>query len=146
MPLPPISPHVLFASEPGDEFDSLQKALWVNGCEVVPVGLGEALWLWPMSGYDLVLIKAKEDPETGIELCCHIKRECPAQRVALLLGDRAGILPHHFEADAVVSGTPSSTEFIAVLRLLLAPEPSAGVTRKAVQRSGGRRPVPEAAP
>jgi len=129
--------RVLFVSGRGD--DDLQRQLWGNCDEVVTAGLGEAMWLWPLSGFDLVLIEARGQPETGIELCRRIKSDCRTQRVALLLGDRSGMLPHRFEADAVVSGAPSPKQLLAVFRLLLAqrPFPAPGEVRKRPVRESG---------
>jgi len=79
------------------------------------------LRLWPLVGFDLVLIDAREQPQIGIELCRHIKSSCSTQRVALLLGDRTGTMPHHLEADIVWSGAPTAMQLLAAVRQLLAP-------------------------
>ncbi len=99
----------------------LRQELLNSGYQVEAAGVGEALWLWPLPGYDLVLIDATEHPETGVELCRHIKHSSPAQRVALLLGDRTGTVPHRLEADAVWSGVPTPGQLLGAVHLLLAP-------------------------
>ncbi len=116
----------------------LRQELLDGGYQVETTGVGEALWLWPLPGYDLVLIDATERPETGVELCRHIKYSSPAQRVALLLGDRTGTVPHHLEADAVWSGAPTPTQLLGAVHLLLAPSlvwAPGDVLKKPAQRS-----------
>lgn len=55
----------------------------------------------------------------GIDLCRHIKHSRPNQQVALVLGDRAGIVSRRFDADAVFAGDPTVTQLVAALRLLV---------------------------
>ncbi len=112
---PPLG-RVLFASPPGDGCEAVQKQLWTHSCDVVTAGLGEALWLWHLSAYDLVLIRAV--PETGIELCRQIKADDPTQRVILLLDDNDDPRPYHSEADAVLCGEPSKTKLLAILAMV----------------------------
>ncbi len=102
------------------EREELSALLLSVGYRVDATGLGEARWLWPMLGYDVVLIEASERSEAGIELCQDIKNCTARQRVVLLLGNRTGMLPRRFAADAVLSGPPTNTHVIAALHLLLA--------------------------
>ncbi len=103
------------ASAAGD----YRQQLCEDGFEVEPVGIDESRWLGPVEGFDLVLVDATEEPVAAIELSGYIKQSSPRQRVALLLGDRAGTMPHHFEADAVLSGTPTPDQFLGIMHLLL---------------------------
>ncbi len=89
------------------------------GYTVDAVGLGEALWCWPVDGYDLVLIDATENPMRAVELCEHIMQSRPRQKVAVLTGDRGGRLPFRLNADAVLSGEPEGPELARALHFLL---------------------------
>ncbi len=119
---PKATRRVLFVSAcTSGERVGLRQALLNGGYQIEATGIGEALWLWPLPGYDLVVIDATEQPQIGVELCRHIKNSSPAQRVAVLLGHRSGTVAHHFEADAVWSGAPTPTQLLGAVHLLLAP-------------------------
>lgn len=83
------------------------------------VGLAEALWCWPVEGYDLVLIDATEHPADGLELCDYIKKTRPAQKVAMVVGNRSGRFPMRSSADAVFAGEPGGPELVRAIRFLL---------------------------
>lgn len=126
--------RVLFASGRGSsEAWDLQHQLSAHGYEVQTVGIEEARWLWPLEGYDLVLVDATERPMSAIDLCRHVKNSSSAQRVVLLFGDRTGAVPHQFHADAVVWGIPTGDQFLSVVHWLLAPGPSSASPRMPVQ-------------
>jgi CheY-like chemotaxis protein len=83
------------------------------------MGMAEALWCWPIDGYDLVLIDATDHPAEALELCEHIKRSRPRQKIALLLGNRSGRLPFRTNVDAVFTGEPDGRELAHALHFLL---------------------------
>lgn len=117
--------RVLFASGGGGpETCDLPLQLSASGYAVETVGIEEARWLWPLEGYDVLLVDATEQPVGALELCRHVKNSSSEQRVMLLFGDRTGAVPHRFHADAVLSGTPTPDQFLAVVRLLLAAKPA----------------------
>ncbi len=91
----------------------------VRGYAVDAVGMAEALWCWPIDGYDLVLIDATEQPGEGAELCDYIKQSRPGQKVVMLVGHRSGRLPFKLKADAVFSGEPEGPELARALHFLL---------------------------
>ncbi len=93
--------------------------LAARGYAVDAVGLAEALWCWPIDGYDLVLIEATEHPSDGLELCAYIKQSRPAQRVAMLVGNRSAQMPSRGLADAVFSGEPDGPELVRALDFML---------------------------
>lgn len=95
----------------------------VRGYAVDEVGIAEALWCWPVEGYDLVLIDATEHPSDGLELCEYIKKTRPKQKVAMLVGNRSGRLPLRLSADAVFSGEPDGPELARALNFLLREPP-----------------------
>ncbi len=95
------------------------ETVGLPGYTVDAVGLGEALWCWPIDGYDLVLIDATENPVRAAELCEHIKESRPRQKVAVLSGDRGGRLPFRLNADAVFSGETEGPELARALHFLL---------------------------
>jgi DNA-binding response OmpR family regulator len=113
--------------------------LTADGYQVETVGIQEALWMWPIEGFDVLLVDATEHPLGAMELCRHVKSSSSEQRVVLMFGDRTGAMPHRFQADAVLSGTPSRDQFLAVVRLLLAAEPAA---QRAVPMKAPRREEP----
>ncbi len=118
--------RVLFAcGDASSEICEVPLRLMENGYRVETVGIQEALWMWPLEGFDMLLVDATAHPEGALELCHHVKTTSAEQRVVLLFGDRTGAVPHHFQADAVLSGTPTRDQFLAVVRLLLAPQPAA---------------------
>ena len=90
-----------------------------RGYAVDAVGLQEARWCWPIEGYDLVVIDATEDPVDSLELCEHIKKSRPGQKVAILVGHRSGRLPFRLNADAILSGEPDGPELVRALNILL---------------------------
>lgn len=100
-----------------------------RGYTVDAVGLGEALWCWPIDGYDLVLIDATDHPTDGVELCEYIKQSRPGQKVAMLVGHRSGRLPFRLNADAVLSGEPDGPELVRALNFLLREHPGAAQIR-----------------
>ncbi len=112
------------------EREELLALLSDDGYQVDLIGMGEARWLWPLPGYDVVLIEASGQSQAGIELCQDIKDCSARQRVILLLGDRTGMLPRRFAADAVLSGPPANTHVIAALHLLFGRAPDAGQARR----------------
>lgn len=131
--------RVLFACGGAtSEVGALPLQLQADGYRVETVGIQEALWMWPLDGYDVLLVDATEHPVGALELCRHVKAASSEQRVVLLFGDRTGAVPHRFHADAVLSGTPTRDQFLAVVRLLLAAQPAA---KRVVRMS-----VPGAAP
>ena len=129
---PTCDRRLLLASNRSDAKSlTLQQELSTDGCDVSTVGVGEALWMWPLAGYQLVVIDAKIQPELGIDLCRYIKHTSPAQRVALLLGDRTGMVPRRFDADAVLAGDPSTTQLVGILHLLLSAVTKTSATNSA---------------
>ncbi len=118
--------RVLFAgSRCGAEPCEVREQLSEHGYQLEIVGIEEALWLWPIEGFELLLIDATSQPLRAIELCRHVKRSPASPKVVLLFGDRTGAVPHRFDADAVLSGTPTREQLLAVLHLILAPSPYA---------------------
>ncbi len=118
--------RVLFAcGDASSEICELPLELMQNGYHVETLGIQEALWMWPLDGYDVLLVDATEHPVGALELCRHVKASSSEQRVVLLFGDRTGAVPHRFHADAVLSGRPTRDQFLAVVRLLLAAQPAA---------------------
>lgn len=119
--LPHPDARVLFVSTrtPAEPCD-LRQQLSDDGYVVETVGIQEALWLWPIEGYDVLFIDATEQPVGALELCHHVKSSAAHQRVVLMFGDRTGAMPHHFDADAVLCGEPTRDQFLAVVHLLLA--------------------------
>ncbi len=117
---------MLFALGGADsQIGALPLQLTADGYQVETVGIQEALWMWPIEGFDVLLVDATEHPVGALELCRHVKSSSSGQRVVLMFGDRTGAMPHKFLADAVLSGSPSRDQFVAVVRLLLAAEPAA---------------------
>lgn len=117
--------RVLFAmGGVNSEIGELPLQLTADGYQVETVGIQEALWMWPIEGFDVLLVDATEHPIGALELCRHVKSSSLEQRVVLMFGDRTGAMPHRFLADAVLSGRPSRDQFLAVVRLLLAAEPA----------------------
>lgn len=94
-----------------------------EACAVDEVGLAEALWCWPVDGYDLVLIDATEHPADGLELCDYIKKTRPAQKVAMVVGNRSGRFSLRSSADAVFAGEPDGPELMRAIRFLLQERP-----------------------
>lgn len=130
--------RVLFACGGAtSEIGELPLQLTADGYRVETVGIQEALWMWPLDGYDVLLVDATEHPVGALELCRHVKASSSEQRVVLLFGDRTGAVPHRFHADAVLSGMPTRDQFLAVVRLLLAAGPAA----KRVARMRAPSPV-----
>ncbi len=118
--------RVLFACGGAtSEIGELPLQLTADGYRVETVGIQEALWMWPLDGYDVLLVDATAHPVGALELCRHVKASSSEQRVVLLFGDRTGAVPHRFHADAVLSGMPTRDQLLAVVRLLLAAEPAA---------------------
>lgn len=103
----------------------LSRDAAARGYSVDAVGLGEALWCWPIDGYDLVLIDASEHAAAGLELCEYIKQSRPGQKVAILVGDRAGRFPFRLKADAVLCGKPDGPEVVRAVDFLLREQPGA---------------------
>ncbi len=126
LPVPRGEGRVLFAcGQSLSEACELPLQLSADGYEVQTVGIEEARWMWPLEGFDVLLVDATEQPVGALELCRHVKNSSSEQRVMLLFGDRTGAVPHKFHADAVLSGTPTRDQFLTVVRLLLAPKPAA---------------------
>ncbi len=90
-----------------------------RGYTVDAVGITEALWCWPVDGYDLVLIDATERPSDGVELCEYIKQSRPRQKVAMLVGQRSGQVPFRLNADAILSGEPDGLELVRAVDFLI---------------------------
>ncbi len=90
-----------------------------RGYAVDAVGMAEALWCWPIDGYDLVLIDATKAAIDALELCEYIKQSRPAQRVAMLVGNRSAQMPFRSLADAVFSGEPDGPEMVRALDFML---------------------------
>ena len=100
-------------------------AVAAGGYMVDAVGITEALWCWPIDGYDLVLIDATEHLHEGLELCEYIKKLRPKQKVAMLVEGRSGRVPFRLNADAVFSGDPDGPELVRAVNFLLRDHPSA---------------------
>ncbi len=135
--------RVLFAcGDASSQICEVPLQLMENGYRVETVGIQEALWMWPLEGFDMLLVDATAHPEGALELCRHVKASSSEQRIVLLFGDRTGAVPQRFHADAVLSGIPTRDQFLAVVRLLLAPSPAAGKAParvKAMAAAGARR-------
>lgn len=130
---------VLFASSGSPEFWDFQQQLVSAGYEVGVAGLVETLWLWPVHDCDLLLVDATGDPVVAIELCRYVKASSPAQCIVFMVGSRTGAIPHHYGANAILSGTPTADQFRAIVRLLLSPRSTslAIASKENLRNSGG---------
>ncbi|HVP42920.1 MAG TPA: hypothetical protein VMS96_05780 [Terriglobales bacterium] len=117
---PPATLRVLLASQrtPFDACVGWQE-LSARGNLVETAGIEETLWLWPLEGYDVLLVDASDQPQEAMELCHLVKRMSPTQRVVVMLGEVTDADPQQFEADAILAAGPIESQFLSVADLLV---------------------------
>ncbi len=114
-------------------WDACQQ-LSAQGYEVETAGIEETLWLWPLEGYDILLVDASKQPQPAIDLCHLVRNLSPRQRIVLMLGERTFEAPRPPEADAIVDSI--ATQFLPAVHLL--------VPRSRAATACGKKPVQSA--
>jgi len=72
-----------------------KKILALHGVEMIGAGdLGEAASIWHRDRYDIVLIDIRMDYSGALALRDEIKKDCPSQMVAFLVGKPDYVLLH----------------------------------------------------
>ncbi len=111
--------RVLLVSSSSTDDDHLRRQLQNAGYDVEFAGVEETRWLWPMDGYEVLVVDGSARPMQSIELCRQLKSWHPSQRIMLIFGERTGAARHQMDADAVIVGRPTDLQLRWIMKLLL---------------------------
>lgn len=125
--------RVLLASQrtSSEAWEAWQQ-LSAQGYEVETAGIEETLWLWPLEGYDILLVDASKQPQLALDLCHLVRDMSPRQRIVLLLGEQTPAALRPLEADAILAANPTEIQFLSAVHLLV-PRSRAAAEKKPAQ-------------
>ncbi len=142
----PTAIRVLLASQQtSSETWGAWQELSAQGYEVQTAGIEETLWLWPLEGYDILVVDASKQPQLALDLCHLVRDMSPRQHIVLLLGEQTPAALRPLEADAILAANSIETQFVPAVHLLVpSSRPGAGEkksvqsARPSVEYRGGR--------